>query len=254
MISEADSSSAQRNALQTLQSDFDKLEQMSGEKRNYLRSCEQAIAKQKKEVMRLKINVQQAETMVDELQDALEEDSVEEGRLESLKQQLEDAREEKIGHEASYEDSVVAKDKNRESLENARNEMAKIDAQLKEAEAKVLKAEGKLTRCVNQRSSALTEMNAAYESVQAAKEELETYKEEREEKVRCVEDFTMKANEICPRVPVELGETYDSLIRKISKLKKDLSNAERRYACSGAFSSVTSLTIGQSGRQQGRPR
>ena len=248
MTSEADSSSAQRDALQILQSDLDKLERMSGEKRNYLRSCEQAIAKQKKEVMRLKIDVQQAETMVDELQDALEEDSVEEGRLESLKQQLEDAREEKIGHEASYEESVVAKDRNRESVEKAKNEMAKIDAQLKEAEAKVLKAESKLTRCVNQRSSALTEMNAAYESVRAAKEELETIKEGREERVRRVEDFTRQANEICPRVPVEHGATYDSLDRKISKLQKDLSDAQRRYARTGTFSSVTSLTMGQCGR------
>ena len=248
MASEADSSSAQRDALETLQSDFDKLEQMSGEKRNHLRSCEQAIAKQKKEAMRLKIDVQQAETKVEELQDALEEDSVEEGRLESLKQQLEDAREEKIGHEGSYEESVMAKDKNRESLENARNEMARIDAQLKEAEAKVLKAESKLTRCVNQRSSALTEMNTAYESVQAANEELETIKEEREEMARGVEDFTMKANEICPRVPVEHGETYDSLARKTSKLKKDLNIAERRYTRTGTYSLVTSLTVGQGGR------
>ena len=221
---------------------------MSGEKRNYLRSCEQAIAKQKKEVMRLKIDVQQAETKVDELQDALEEDSVEEGRLDSLKQQLEDAREEKIGHEHSYEDSVVAKDKNRESLEMARNEMAKIVSQLEEAEAKVLKAESKLTRCVNQRSSALEEMNAAHEKVQAAKEELETYKEEQEALVRVVEDFTNKANELCSRVPVEHGATYDSLARKISKLQKDLNDAQRRYARTGTFSSVTSLTVGQCGR------
>ena len=228
MTSEADPSSAQRDALQTLQSDFDKLERMSGEKRNHLRSCEQAIAQQKKEVMRLKIDVQRAETLVDELQDALEEDSVEEGRLESLKQQLEDAREEKIGHEASYEESVVAKDKNRESLEKARNEMAKIDAQLQEAEARVLKAESKLTRCVNQRSSALIEMNTAHERAQAVKEELEIIKEEQEELVRIVEDFTMKADELCPRVPVEHGSTYDSLARKISKLQKDLKDAERR--------------------------
>ena len=203
---------------------------MSGEKRNYLKSSEQAIARHKKDVMRLKIEMQKAETTVDELQDALEEDSVEEGRLESLKQELEDAREEKIGHEASYEESVNAKDKNKESLENARDNMAKIDAQLKEAEAKVLKSESKLTRCVNQRSSALSEMNAAYESVQATKEELETIKEEREQIVRLVEDFTTQANEICPRVPVEHGDTYDSLEHKRQKLLKDLKNAERRYA------------------------
>ena len=172
---------------------------------------------------------------MDELQDALEEDSVEEGRLESLKQELEDAREEKIGHEASYEESVNAKDKNRESLENARHKMAKIDAHFKEAEAKVLKSESKLTRCVNQRSSALTEMNAAYESVQAAKEELETIKEEREQIVRRVEEFTTQANDICPRVPVEHGETYDSLEHKRQKLQKDLSNAERRYVGTDFF-------------------
>lgn len=208
---------------------------MAGEKRNHLRSCEQAIARHKKDVMRLKIEVQKAETIVDELQDALEEDSVEEGRLESLKQELEDAREEKIGHEASYEESVNAKDRNKESLDNARDELAKIDAQLKEAEAKVLKSESKLTRCVNQRSSALTEMNAAYESVQAAKEDLESMKEERNQGVRTVEDFTSQANAICPRVPIEHGETYDSLVLKLGKLKKDLNAAERRYAGTVTF-------------------
>ena len=226
-----------------LQSDLQKLEQMAGEKRNHLKSCEQAIARHKKDVMRLKIEVQKAETKVDELQDALEEDSVEEGRLESLKQELEDAREEKIGHEASYEESVNAKDRNKESLDNAKDELAKIDAQLKEAEAKVLKSESKLTRCVNQRSSALTEMNAAYESVQAAKEDLESIKEERNQCVRTVEDFTSQANVICPRVPIEHGETYDSLNLKLEKLKKDLNAAQRRYAGTCTFSQVTSLTI-----------
>lgn len=230
-----DSSSAQRDVLQTLQSDLQKLEQMSAERRNHLKSCEQAIAKHKKDIMRLKIEVQKAETIVDELQDALEEDSVEEGRLESLKQELEDAREEKIGHEASYEESVNAKDKNKEALDNARDRVAKIDAQFKEAEAKVLKSESKLTRCVNQRSSALTEMNTAYENVRAAKEELETIKEEREQCVRYVEDFTNQANAICPRVPVEHGETFDSLGNKRAKLEKDLNAAERRYAGTGAF-------------------
>ena len=229
----AESSSAQREALQTLKSDLYKLEQTSRGKRGHLISCEQAISKHKNDVLRLKMDVQQAETMVDELQDALEEESVEEGRLEIFKQHLQDAIEEKGSHQSAYEECVVAKDKNNELLKGKRDEMAKLDSQIKEAGARVLKAESKLTRCATQRSSALMEMNTAIEKVQAAREESETFHAEREQIVRCIEDFTVKANEICRRVPVDYGETYDSLERKCLKLLKDLKDAEQRYISSG---------------------
>ena len=172
--------------------------------------------------------MQQAENIVDELQDALDQDAVEEGRLDVLKAQLTEAREEKSTHEASYEESIIAKDKNNDLLRASREKMASKDVVIEEAQAKVLKAEHKTAQCESQRSSALREKNAAFDSVESGKLEREQYEGERDEESRRVDEFIRKANDFCPRVPVDEGETGDSIELKLEKLNKDLKDAERR--------------------------
>lgn len=185
--------------------------------------------KHKQDADHLQIEMQQAENVVDELQDNLEKDAVEEGRLEFLKDQLLEAKEEKITHESSYGESVVAKDKNNESLKNTREQIAKMDVNIEEAKAKVSKAESKASRCANQRSSALRDKTMALEAVEMLKREKAEHEEHREEQLQVVGNFTDQATAISPRVPVDKGETGDSLDRKLHKLDKDLREAEKRY-------------------------
>ena len=201
---------------------------ISQEKQNCLTRCEQAIVKSKRDAHRLKIEMQQAENIVDELQDALDQDAVEEGRLDVLKDQLSEAKEEKSTHEASYEESVIAKDKNNESLRTSREQMASKDLTIEDAKAKDLKAESRATKCANQRSSALREKNAAFEAVESGRLEREQCERERDKESKFVAEFTRKANDFCPRVPVDEGETGDSIELKLDKLNKDLKDAEKR--------------------------
>lgn len=172
--------------------------------------------------------MQQAENIVDELQDALDQDAVEEGRLDVLKDQLTEANDEKSTHEASYGESIIAKDKNNELLRVSREKMASKDVIIEDAKAKVLKAESRAAKCASQRSSALRDKNAALESVESEKLEREQYEREREEESQRVDEFSRKANDFCPRVPVDEGETGDSIDRKLEKLDKDLKDAEKR--------------------------
>ena len=172
--------------------------------------------------------MQQAENIVDELQDALDQDAVEEGRLDVLKDQLTEANEEKSTHEASYGEFIIAKDKNNELLRTSRERMAGKDVGIEDAKAKVLKAEARATKCANQRSSALRDKNAAFDSVESMKLEREQYERERDEEAERVDEFTRKANLFCPRVPVDEGETGESIDLKLEKLNKDLEDAEKR--------------------------
>ena len=174
------------------------------------------------------MEMQQAGQLTDELQDALDLDAVEEGRLDELKGQLSEARGEKRTHEASYEESVIAKDKNNELLSASREQMASKDIIIEDAKAKVFKAEGRVTKCANQRLSALRYKNSALEAVESTKLEREQYERERDEGSQYVEEFTRKANEFCPRVPVDEGETAESIDLKLEKLNKDLKDAEKR--------------------------
>ena len=182
-----------------------------------------------KETGRLHVLSQQAESLVDELQDALDADAVEEGRLEALKEQLTEAKEEIAFHERTYGDFVEAKDKNNESVRSTRDKMATLDERIKDAEAKVNKTELKATACANQRSAALRDKNAAIEATEKEQRIKEQYERQREDQVEIVESFIAQANDHCPRVPVDEGETGDSIERKFEKLRKDLAAAEKRY-------------------------
>ena len=220
--------SSQRELLQSLRAELNQFERMSQEKQKHLIRCEQAIFRGKNDAQRLKIEMQQAENIVDELQDALDQDAVEEGRLDVLKAQLTEAKEEKSTHEASYEESVIAKDKNNELLRASREQMASKDVHIEDAKAKVLKAEGRADKCSSQRASALRDKNAAFDSVESGKLEREQLERERNEESRRVDEFTRQANDLYPRVPVDEGETGDSIELKLEKLNKDLKDGERR--------------------------
>ena len=221
-------SSTQRELLQSLRAELYQCERISQEKYKYLVRCEQAMVKNKKDAQRLKMEMQQAENIVDELLDALDQDAVEEGRLDVLKAQLTEAQDEKNTHEASYEESVIAKDKNNELMKASRDQMASKDVVIEDAKAKVLKAEVRVSKCASQRSSALREKNAAFDAVESGKLEREQYERERDEESRRVDEFTREANGFCPRVPVDEGETGDSIELKLDKLNKDLKHAESR--------------------------
>ena len=208
--------------------ELNQLERISQEKEKHLLRCGQSVFRNKKDAQRLKLEMQQAENIVDELQDALDQDAVEEGRLDVLKAQFTEAKEEKSTHEASYEESVIAKDKNNELLRASREQMASKDVMIEEAKAKVLKAEGRANKCASQRASALRDKNAAFDAVESGKLEREQLEKERDEESRRVDEFTQQANELYPRVPVDEGETGDSIELKLEKLNKDLKDGERR--------------------------
>lgn len=172
--------------------------------------------------------VQRAEHVVDELQDALDNDAAEEGRLDALKNFLKEAEEEKEAHEGSFGDSVIALDKVKESMRISRDQMAALDLRIAEAQAKILKAENKVSKTSSQRITALQAKNSTIESVQNLRESAAEVKRRREEKVAQVADFTEQAGKICARVSVDPGETGDSLDKKLSKLSADLKRYEQK--------------------------
>ena len=172
--------------------------------------------------------MQKAETIVADLQDALDRDVTEEGRLEALKTALAEASEEKTMDEGSYEDSVIAIDKATDAMNACRKQMSEIDVRIAEAEAMVLKAENKATRLETQRMTTLQAKNKALQTVKDEQKRKQDKEQEREQKAATVEDFIEQASAICPRVAVDAGETGTSIDNKLSKLIADLKKYEDR--------------------------
>lgn len=193
--------------------------------------CQDAITAHVRGGSALQIAMQRVETAVEELQDALDHAAVEEGRLDALKEDLNEAQQEKGTHEGSYGDSVLTLDKIKEAMRISRDEMSALDLQIAEANAKMKKAENKALKASSIRSNALQSKNAAIESVQALREGKKRTMGWRQEKAMQVADFTAQASEICPRVRVDPGESGESLDRKLEKLHGDLKKYEEKWVC-----------------------
>lgn len=220
--------SSQRETLQRLKLELDNLERQRREKQTSLKACEQAVIRHRRESSSLRIFVQTAQNIVEELQDALDRDAIEKGRLEALEYGLSEAKDEATTYEGSYEDSVVALDKARESMRDSKQKMSALDARIAEVDGKVLKAENKANKASLQREGALRLKNAAIESTEKAVQKKAAKESQRAEKVGIVAQFTEQAMEICPRVVVDIGESGESIEKKLEKLSTDLVRYEAR--------------------------
>ena len=145
-----------------------------------------------------------------------------------MKQSLGEAEEEKTTHEASYEESVNAIDKATEAMRNSRDQLSEIGARIAEAAAKVLKAQSKEAKLANQRLAALQAKNKALEIVEAEESRKRDKEKERDEKRQTVQSFIEQASAVCARVPVDAGETGESIDAKLRKLFADLKKYEDR--------------------------
>lgn len=184
--------------------------------------CDQDIGNHRKETGNLRVIVQRAESIVDKLQDALDNDAVEEGRLEALKTQLLEAQNEVTNHEGSYEDSVVALDKVRESMRVSRIQMKAVDDRVLEAEVKIRIAESEATKLSDKGETALKKKNAAVDAAKKAVINKAVLEPQRKAQFETLTQFLEEANAICQRVPVDPGETSETLEKKQEKLHDDL--------------------------------
>lgn len=217
-----------RNQLQKLKSELNDLEQAEKERQRNVVRCQQAIKRHGKESSELRLELQRAEDELEGLQDALDNDAIEEGRLDALKEHLTEAREELRAHQGSYEESVVSIDKAKESMRALRDQLSAIDVEIAEIEAKIRKAENKISKLSERREAALRGKNSAIADIDTAKERRDRLKIEREDVLETVTLWTEEASKISSRVKVDEGETCASLESKLAKLSTDLKKWEQR--------------------------
>ena len=186
------------------------------------------MARHGRESTNLRIAMQKAEDVVGQLQDAIDADQIEEGRLEALKVILREAEEEKRTHEGSYGDCIVSLDKAKDSMRTATQEMNAIDKRIEEETSKLKKAEAKASKATVQRQKDLQQKNLAINAVQDAKEHHAQVERKRENQAATVTSYIEQAAQISARIPVPPGETAETLDNKLGKLNKDLERGVAR--------------------------
>ena len=220
--------SSQREMLQGLRSELNELEKQTREKQSDVKKASEAIARHGKDSKLLRRAMLNAEYVVEKLQDDLDSDAIEEGRLDALKEHLAEAEEEKTAHVGSFEESVIACDKAKDLLRIKKEEMSEIDHRIEGATIKLNKVEARAAKAEGQRGMALQQKNAAIKFVEKAKEALVATQAERDEKAGVVRDFIEQASSICARVSVDAGETGSSIDKKLAKLDADVKRFENQ--------------------------
>lgn len=220
--------SASRDELQRHRSELNDLERTLRERQTSVKNCEQAIVRHKRVSRELRIEVQRLEADVEDMQDKLDSGAVEEGKLEALKEGLDEAKEELTTHQASYGDSVVARDKAVAVMKTVRERMAAIDEEAADIKAKIRKAELKKVKMSENRDAALRAKNVAFANIEQLDEAYKSVERDRNDQAHTVGCFIEEATLVCNRVPIDRGETATSIETKLNKLHEDLKAWERR--------------------------
>ena len=190
--------------------------------------CNKAITRHHRRTAELKAEVRRAESVLDELQDAMDKDAVQEGRLDTLKEGLAEAERDKTRLESSYQESVIARDKHMADMNDCRQELTDLDKRVEEAQLKVKKAERKMSRLTEQRLSALRDKNSTIFQLQEARDTKLDLEQGREEKVALIAEFVEAASKVCPRIPIDPEETGPSLEKKLKQVQESIEKFEAR--------------------------
>lgn len=219
----------QRDTVSNLKLSLQEIEQQQRQARDNYEKCKQTLVRNQRQDRDIQLQIQKAEDSVDELREAIEKDSMEDGRLDVFKHNLEEVKEEKRVYEGSYEESVVAMDSLLQEIEVIQSELSAKNENVEAIQKKVQRLEGQETKCSTSRRKALGEKNALEGRLEEAKRDKTETENRRQEIASRILDFHEKANMVSPRVQVDEGETTNSLGKKLEKLMKDMQRFNAEY-------------------------
>jgi structural maintenance of chromosomes protein 6 len=217
-----------QDALDQAKRELNDLEARHRSDREKLERAKQAIVRHKRRTGELKIAYQTADDKVEELNGAISEDSVENGKLQVLQAALEEAEEGKSLHEGSFQDAVIAYDAKREQLNAARAELQALDDRITELQVISKKAEAEAQKLSKKRATALGEKNAAIGRIDDARQDRASLDRKKQELDVKIENWIGQATEVSHRVNIDPGETEVSLRMKYEKFDKDYKQYQRQ--------------------------
>jgi hypothetical protein len=216
----------------------------------HLQRCKEALVTHKCQEDELQINLQRLDDQVEELTDALERDTVQDGRLDVLKAALQDAEGEKRVSQGSFDESVAAMSAIKARLRATRREIMSKDTEIEAQNEQVNIAESESSKVKEQRRLALAEKNTAVTRVDDLRLARSRIVIKRDEVAARILDYSEQASIVSPRVAVDEGETPNSLDHKLERLQKDLD----RFNNQSVFLSLLVLALTDLSTRMGATR
>ncbi|OBT64140.1 hypothetical protein VE03_06217 [Pseudogymnoascus sp. 23342-1-I1] len=220
--------SQQRAMLLHLRGEFTELESHSQALQRVMRGHEQAIQKHKQAKRNAERELQKAEEAIERMQAALDEDNVEDGRLEALRDDLTEAEAEVELHKGSYVQARLAREGQDGVARTRKVALDAIKSQIANHDVIIKKAEDKARRLRHARQVALHTKNSAAGNLEDLRAEKLRAEEGRDTKAETVGDFIAQATMVCAeRVRMERGQTLASIEKKYADVEATIKRHER---------------------------
>lgn len=172
--------------------------------------------------------MQRQEDQVEELTDALERETVEDGHLDVLRTTLQEAETEKHLNEGSLKDSVDAMDAIMRKLKATKQELSAKDAEISTLQEELRVAQGEEHLVQDKRRKIIGLKNTAIERVNDIKLNRTRIQQEKDRVAARVVEYEEKASLVSPRVAIDEGETANSLSKKLERLHGDLQRSNQQ--------------------------
>ncbi|KAH1601241.1 hypothetical protein KXX44_004230 [Aspergillus fumigatus] len=218
----------QRDVVAGLRRELSNQEQQLRSARSRLESCKQAIERHKRRSKELQVLLQRQEDQVEELTDALERETVEDGHLDVLRTTLQEAEAEKHLNEGSLKDSVDAMDAIMRKLKATKQELSAKDAEISTLQEELRVAQGEEHLVQDKRRKIIGLKNTAIERVNDIKLNRTRIQQEKDRVAARVVEYEEKASLVSPRVAIDEGETANSLSKKLERLHGDLQRSNQQ--------------------------
>ena len=192
--------------------------------RSHAEGCKQALVRHSRQGNSLRIAQQKAEDRVEELRDALDKETVEDGRLEALQASLNETEAEKKINEGSYRDCANAIDEVMQRLKSIRRDVAAKDEEIAVLKDSLQAAQNEESGIADRRARILSEKNAAIRQISTFQQEKMRLERKREQVVKRIIEYSEKAGLVSERVAIDEGETPISLDKKLERSHRDLEN------------------------------
>ena len=196
--------------------------------RSRLESCKQAIERHKRRSKELQVLLQRQEDQVEELTDALERETVEDGHLDVLRTTLQEADAEKRLNEGSLRDSVDAMDAMMRKLKATKQELSAKDAEISTLQEELRVAQGEEHLVQDKRRKIIGLKNTAIERVNDIKLNRTRIQQEKDRVAARVVEYEEKASLVSPRVAIDEGESANTLSKKLERLHGDLQRSNQQ--------------------------
>lgn len=222
-------------ALQQLQEELRSLQNRLAELQSEQEQAQQAVNRHKRENKDLQVQAQRAESRLEQLQDELEAQTPQAGKVETLQRDLQQAEEEKEITQNSFDDAVHEKDKINGVQKELKARLNSLQVELDDANAKIEKGHKKIQTMKERRHVRLLAKNEAISRVDDVRANRVAVEEDREAQVKTVEEYARSAAEFVAkrndlavedisdyRVAVPEDETATSLEKKMERIREEI--------------------------------